>query len=470
MSKLRYKDTEQPPQPLAFLSEARTLFVLALPIIATQLAQTAMGFVDTIMAGRYGDLDLAGIAIGTSIWIPVMLALTGILMAVTPLASQAFGARDRQQVRQIIQQALWLSLLLAAIVVLVLWQVRPVFDLMGVDQQVADISQDYLRAISWGVPAIAGYQVLRSANEALHRTQPIMYIGIIALLCNIPLNYIFIYGKLGMPALGGVGCGWATTAVFWLQFVLLAIYTCRSRNFADIRFWQDWQKPLKAFQAELLWIGVPIGFSIFIEASMFTLIALFLAPLGHEVVAAHQITISFTGMIFMIPLSLAMALTIRCGYTLGTGDARLAQFISRCGLKLGLISASCTAAFIYFFAEFIAGLYTPNPEIQQIAVSLLLLACIFQFSDALQVNAAGALRGYKDTRIPLLGILVAYWMIGLPLGYSLALTDFWGQQWGARGFWIGIIIGLTIGSILLIWRLFIINKRAIEHQLPLAEH
>ncbi len=134
MSKLTHKDTEQPPQPLAFLSEARTLFVLALPIMATQLAQTAMGFVDTIMAGRYGDLDLAGIAIGTSIWIPVMLALTGILMAVTPLASQAFGAQDRQQVRQIIQQALWLSLLLAAIVVLVLWQVRPVFDLMGVDR------------------------------------------------------------------------------------------------------------------------------------------------------------------------------------------------------------------------------------------------------------------------------------------------------------------------------------------------
>ncbi len=443
------------PHTYSFGTEVRSILKLGLPIIATQISQAAMGFTDTLMAGRYADNDLAAIAIGTSLWMPIMLAMSGVLMATTPLVAQAFGARQYQRIHSSIQQALWLAAILGVASACLLWLAPPIYRDMSVEAPVAAISASYLQAISWGLPAMAIYQVLRSSNEALHQTKPIMLISLIALACNIPLNYLLIYGKAGLPEMGGVGCGWATAIVMWIQVIALWLYSRNSNTFTRFKFWQHWQTPNKEQQAELLWLGVPIGVSIFIEASMFAFIALFLAPLGTQTVAAHQITISFTTLVFMIPLSLSMAITIRTGYAIGIGNPRYARFICKSGITLATLIASITASGMFLFSEHIASIYTTNPEIKDIAIELLVLACIFQFSDAIQVNSAGALRGYKDTRIPLIAVFVAYWLIGLPLGYSLSLTEFWGPSWGAKGFWTGLIFGLSIAAILLAWR---INK------------
>ncbi len=455
------KNPEKPS--FSFIAEARALLKLGLPIVATQLAQAAMGFTDTLMAGRYGDNDLAAIAVGSSLWLPVLLALTGVLMATTPMVAQAFGGGRFEQIRTIIQQALWLALLLGIGAGCLLWGAEPLFRMMDVDQTVTVISVDYLRALSAGMPAVAFYQVLRSSSEALHRTRPVMLISFIALACNIPLNYVLIYGKFGFPELGGVGCGWATALVMWIQLIALLIFSLNSHTFDKIPFWRNWPLPDFGKQAELLRLGIPIGSSIFIEVSMFAIIALFLAPLGTQVVAGHQITISFTSLVFMIPLSLANALTIRTGFSIGMAQPARARFICKTGLLIAVSIAFLTATSMLLFGQPIAAIYTTSTDIQAIAISLLILAGFFQFSDAVQVICTGALRGYKDTRFPLLIVFISYWLIGLPLGYSLGLTELWGPPQGPQGFWTGLIAGLSIAALLMSWRLFRVSRSALQH-------
>ncbi|OMH38795.1 hypothetical protein BGP75_05990 [Motiliproteus sp. MSK22-1] len=453
-----------PPSSRQFWNETLAIFKLGFPIIATQMAQAAMGFTDTVMAGRYGDNDLAAIAMGSSLWMPVMLSLTGVLLATTPLIAQAFGGNNFNRIKQVIQQSTWLALVLGILAGTLLWHAEPVFHLASVDAAVTVISVDYLQALAWGLPATALYQVLRSSNEAFHRTQPIMVISFIALACNIPLNYLLIYGAAGLPELGGAGCGWATSIVMWIQFLILLFYSLKSRSFKKIRFWADWSRPAYRQQTEILRLGIPIGISLFIEVSMFTIIALFLAPLGPQIVAGHQITISFSSLLFMIPLSLAMALTIRTGYALGKGQPEQARFICKTGLILAILIASATSLVIFLFANTISTLYTESYEIQTIATKLLVLAAIFQFSDALQVTSAGALRGYKDTKIPMFAVFFASWLVGLPLGYSLGLTEFLGTPQGPEGFWIGLIAGLTAAALLLVARLHSVTRKYISDE------
>jgi len=435
------------------LKEVRELAHLGLPIVATQLAQAAMGMADTLMAGRYSADDLAGVAIGSSLWVPLLLLFTGILMATIPLVSQAFGADERHQINTTLQQGSWLALLLGLLGAWALAHAPPLYRWLEVDAAMLRVGSGYIQALAWGMPAAALYTLLRCGQEALHQTRTIMLISIAGLLVNIPLNYLLIYGYLGLPEMGGVGCGWATTIALWAQLVLATLLTVRSPHFAQIRFWRHWQAPRLREQAELLRIGIPIGVAIFIEASMFLLIALLLTPLGSVVVSGHQIAFSVISVTFMIPLSLSMAISIRVGFTLGRRDPRGARRVATTGLALGGAIALITGSLMLLLARTIAGGYSNEPEVVELATALLILAAIFQLSDVIQVCAAGALRGYKDTRFPLYGAFIAYWLIGLPVGYSLAMTPLWGAPMGAQGFWIGFISGLTVAATALTIRL-----------------
>lgn len=211
---------------------------------------------------------------------------------------------------------------------------------------------------------------------------------------------------------------------------------------------------------QLLRLGTPIGIALLIEASMFSVIALLLAPFGEVTLAAHQITISYTGMVFMIPLSIAMALTIRVGQLQGSGNSQHARFAAMTGIGFTLIIALITTLLTILLAQQITRLYIDDNEIASLAVLLLMVAALFQFSDALQVSAAGALRGYKDTFIPLLLVFVSFWVIGLPAGYLLGLTDLFRPAMGAAGFWYGLLIGLSAGAVMLMTRLNRVSKNA----------
>lgn len=442
-----------------YRQELRYLLALGMPIMLTQLAQSSMGFVDTLIAGQHSTHALAAVALGSSIWLPLYLTAAGVLMATTPLVAYAQGDDRSHRVYSTVLHGLLIALVLGIGCVVFLYNSRWILDWMGVEATLASSTMDYLRAIAWGFPPLMLYQLLRSYFEGLGRTRPAMYIAIIGLLANIPLNYLLVFGKLGLPALGAAGCGWASALVMLLMLIcggLFIRYNPQLKLPAGSHATVRWSRQALT---DYLRLGIPIGFSILIESSMFSVIALLLAPLGTLVVASHQITMTFTGLLFMIPLSLSMACTIRTGQLAGAGLYPRAWLSVRTALLLTSAIALSVSLIIWGFAEKIAGLFTQDLQLIEMACALLLIAALFEVSDAIQVTAAGALRGYKDTQIPLFIVFIAYWVIGLPLGYVLGLTDLLMPAMGAAGFWYGLVIGLTVSAIFLLARLTRVAKQ-----------
>lgn len=443
-------------------AEVRYLLHLGWPIMVAQLAQNAMGFIDTLMAARAGTEDLAAIALGSSLWLPLFLALAGILMATTPIVAHLVGANREADSRLPLHQGLWIAAVLGLIGISLLRSADPILSLLQLEPELQSKTQDYLDAISWGFPAFMFYQVIRSYCEGFGKTHPVMRIGLLGVLCNIPLNYVLIFGKLGLPAMGGVGCGYATAIVMWIMMIAGTLYLCKSPRFKPLSLFLHWQPPQLEQLLQLLKLGIPIGFSLLIEASMFCVLALILAPHGEVVIAANQITISYTGMIFMVPLSIAMALTIRVGHLVGSDKPEAARYAAITGIMITLFIALFSCSLSLLLARDIAGLYTGEEPILLLATTLISIAAVFQFSDALQVSAAGALRGYKDTSIPLVMVFIAYWLIGLPTGYILGFTDLIAPAMIAAGLWYGLLIGLSAGAVLLTTRLIRIARHAIN--------
>ncbi len=437
----------------------KPLLVLALPLLGAHLAQTGMGVVDTLMAGRLSAVDLAAVAVGTSVFAPIMLLIFGTLLATTPLVAQAAGAGRLETLAGTVHQATWVSLVMILLGWLVFHSSHLVFDFMGVTPEVSHLASAYLRAIAWGLPALAFFQVLRCLCEGLNHARPVLWISLIGLLVNIPANYLLIYGKLGFPQLGAVGCGYATALSFWVMALLLSCYIHLKPRYRQFGIFKAWQLPQLGAIQHIFWVGLPIGLSIFVEASLFTTIALFIGGLGEVVVAGHQVAFNFTTLLFMVPLSLGMALTVKVGHALGSGKPEEAAAASWYGLTLSGMLAFVSAAFMWFSAPWVVQLYSENTEVQLLATGLIQLAMLYQISDALQVNAAGALRGYKDTRIVMLITLFSYWCIGLGVGWWLALgNNPWGPQ-GVEGFWYGLILGLSFAAILLVKRLATTSRR-----------
>ncbi|SDU32869.1 MATE family efflux transporter [Geopseudomonas guangdongensis] len=449
-------------RPRRTLRELRTLLGLAVPIIIAQLAHTAMGFVDTLMAGRVSAHDLAAVALGNSIWVPVFLLMTGILMAVTAKVARHAGAGDFARIGPLVRQGLWLGLLVGLLAGGLLWGARPLLQMMQVDAALIDPAMGYLQAVAVGFPAVALYQVLRCFSDGLGRTRPSMVLGMLGLLLNIPANYVFIYGKLGVPAMGGVGCGWATALVMWFLLGGMLLWVRWAPVYRSSQLFTRFEAPQPAAMRPLLGVGLPIGISVFAEASIFSVIALLIGSLGATVVAGHQIALNFSSMIFMIPYSLAMAATVRVGQALGRGAPRDARFAAGTAMLLALAYACCSASLMLPLREAIARLYTSDPQVVALAAGLIVYSALFQFSDAIQVTAAGALRGYQDTRVTMLITLLAYWGIGLPVGYALGLSDWLGQPSGPAGLWQGLVVGLTCAALLLGWRLSGCARRSIR--------
>lgn len=439
--------------------EAKQLVLLAAPILTAQLAQQTLAFIDTVMAGRVSATDLAGVAIGGSIWSPIFLFIYGVLLAITPIVAQMHGAGKTAETGPLARKGILVALPLVVVAIGLLQNANFVFTWMDVKPHIAVISSAYLKAISWGIPALALFFLLRNLSEGMGMVRPSMLIGLASIPVNIAGNYVFIYGKLGFPAMGGVGCGWASALSLWFMCGCMLITIWRVRRYDKTHFFDLGKRCGHEGAPELLRLGLPIGFALLVESSIFALIALFLSPLGAMTVASHQITLNYSSMVFMIPLSISSAITIRVGHAIGRQRFDRARLSSKTGLLMNFTIAIVTSMLTLAFAKQIAQIYTSDLQVIAIAAGLLCLNAFYQVSDALQIGAAAALRGYKDSRIPLLMVIFSYWVIGLPLGYSLALTNFWGAPLGAKGFWISLIIGLSIAAILLGIRLYKISHR-----------
>ncbi|MGL5386400.1 MAG: MATE family efflux transporter [Serratia sp. (in: enterobacteria)] len=438
-----------------YFIEARSLLALAIPVIIAQISQTAMGVVDTIMAGSYSATDMAAVAVGTSIWLPTILFGHGLLLALTPVIAQLNGAGRRDRIAYQVRQGFWLASGVSLLIIAVIYNSHLVIDMMhNIDPLLAEKAIGFLHAIMWGAPGYLFFQVVRGQCEGLSKTKPGMVIGFLGLLINIPINYILIFGKFGMPEMGGVGCGVATASVYWMMFLMMRWYAKRAPSLRDIKLEEgahrgpDWQA-LK----RLIGIGLPVALALFFEVTLFAVVALLVSPLGIVAVAGHQIALNFSSLMFVLPLSLGVGATIRVGHRLGEGSVEGARVAAYAAIAVGIAMASCSALFTAVFREPIALLYNDNPAVVTMASHLMLLAAIYQISDSIQVIGSGILRGYKDTRAIFYITFVSYWVLGLPSGYLLALTDYVVPAMGPSGFWFGFIIGLTFAAIMMVLRM-----------------
>lgn len=432
-----------------FFRNVTPLLTLMLPILITQIAQAGYGLVDTIMAGNVSADDLAAVAIGSSFWLPLFLFMLGIIIATTPLIGELIGQKREQDIPLYTQQSLWFSLGCGIIACLLLFLVPSIFHWFDVPAHLHDMARLYLYGVALGMPAVALYTSLRCYTEALGYPVPVTVISIIGVLADIPLNYIFIYGKLGLPAMGGAGCGFATAVVMWLTLFLLVAYVAWSRTYEKVRFYRGVSKPNWAVISRILTLGLPIGFAIFFEVSLFGFAAVILSPLGSTIVSGHQVAFSITSQLFMVPLSLALALTIRISTCYGAQDWHALRQETRLGFILAVAFASLSMLMIFLFKEPLVLLYSKESMVQSLATHLLLFALAYQIMDALQVTSAGILRGIQDTKSPMWVTLVCYWGVALPLGIYLSrYTDM-----SAAGFWTALVIGLTLAAMLLFLRL-----------------
>ena len=441
----------------SFRRELAATARLAGPLIGGQLTMVGMNTIDTVMAGRLDAVALGAVAVGSSVWASIMLFATGVLMVLAPSIAQAEGAGEHHRVAPLTRQTFWVALGLAVVGVLLAANMRPLLDLLRVDPVLVAPAAAYLRALCWGVPAWAGFMVLRNLSEGLGATRPTLYFGLVGLAVNVPADWVLMYGKLGLPELGAEGCGYATAAVWWCQLVGMTIYVARRPRYRHLELFSRLEPPDREAIGRILRLGMPVGVMWLMEVSMFTMVALLIGTMGTVMVAGHQVTINFAAFTFMVPLGLSMATSVRVGNAVGRRDPVGVRLAARAGYALAMCSQTVSASLMLLVPASIAGIYTQDPEVVAIAVQLLFLAAIFQLSDGIQVSSAGILRGLNDTKVPMLITVVAYWLVGLPLGAVLAFRF----DLGARGMWIGLIAGLTAAAILLALR-----YRAMSARLP----
>ncbi|MBR8660967.1 MULTISPECIES: MATE family efflux transporter [Brevibacillus] len=437
----------------------RQFLSVLLPILVSQLALFSMTFFDTIMSGHAGPVDLAGVAIGSSIWVPIQSGLTGILLAVTPMVAQLVGAMRKDQVPFTVIQALYLSVVIGVAVILCgALVLEPILNSMSLETDVREIARRYLIALSFGIVPMFVYTVLRCFIDALGMTRVTMIITLISLPINVALNYLLIFGKFGFPRLGGVGAGVASAITYWC-ITLISLYVVhRVQPFTEYRmFSRMFRLSLPAWK-ELLRLGVPIGFSIFFEVSIFAAVTLLMSQFNTVTIAAHQAAMNFASFIYMVPLSISMSLTIVVGFEVGAKRFRDARQYSFLGIGIALMMASLFAVGLFLFSQQVAGFYTTDPDVLQLTQHFLMYSILFLLSDAVAAPIQGILRGYKDVTVPFVAALVSYWVIGLPLGYLLANYT----SLAAFGYWIGLIAGLAAGAVFLFGRLLLMQRRTVK--------
>lgn len=425
---------------------ARRIAVIALPVIANNVLTTGMQFTDAIMAGRLSAHDLAAISVGGSVYFPFFLLALGVLVAVSPTAAQHFGAGRPREIGAMARQGIWLALVLAGALMLGCHFMLPVFRIAGVSRSLAPEAQAYVVAMSWGLPALFLYLVLRFVSEGIGHTRPILFVALVGSLLNIPLDYLFIFGGLGLPAMGAVGCGYASALVMWVELAFMLAYVLRVRHhYMPLALFQRLDPPALTPLRELVGLGLPIGVMLFAEVGLFGAVALLMASFGTVTAAAHQVAVTVATLSFMAPLGLATGIQVVVGQAVGAGRPHTARRAGRVGIAMTLGFELLAAVAIWLFRTPIAGIFTTNAQVLALASQLLVLAAAFQLPDGLQVASAGALRGLKDARIPMLITLVAYWGAGLPLAWWLGLRS----GVGPVGVWAGLIAGLSVAGVLL---------------------
>lgn len=444
-----------PPFPLSpiaprFLTESRSLFRLSGPIILSQIAQVLMGLVDTVMAGQAGAVELAVVGLGVALWIPVFIGLMSIVQALSPVVAHHFGAGDLDAVAADTREGIWLAAGLGIVPFALMPFVPDLLSVAGIDPALARKTGVFLWGIALGLPAALVFRALSFYCASINHPKPMMFLAFMSLGINAFFNWVLIHGHFGFPALGGAGCGWATAIGMWAGLIALAAWTAIAPEYRPSYVWRHWSRPSWPVQKRLLRIGLPMGGAALAEVTAFSSVAVLVGRFGAVQIAAHQVALNFAALVFMLPMGLSAALSIRIGQSLGAGQPERARFIAWTGIALGLLIAAAAIGPIILGRHGIAAIYSNDAAVRDMAATLLLFAAFWQLFDATQVCALGALRGYKVTFLPMLMMLVAFWVIGIPLGVRLGYYG--AGQYGPMqvyGFWVGLVAGLVVVSVAL---------------------
>lgn len=427
------------------------------PILVTQVAFYLISFFDTVMAGRYGSADLAGVGVGASLWAPVYTGLTGILLAVAPLVSQAMGAKREREVKRIVMQALYVAVVIIGLTVVIgLIAVNPILERMELSAEAREVARNYLVMLALGIVPMFVFFVLRTLVDSLGKSNITMVLLLISLPINVLFNYLFIFGNFGFPELGGVGAGVATAITYWILCLAIIAVVFKGELFQRLGILRRFYRPDMKRIKELILLGAPIGLAIFSEVSIFSVVTLLLGAYGDVIIGAYQAAINFASFVYMIPLSAASALTITVGFEVGAKRIKDAVQYVVIGLTMCVAVSLFSGILLYLKNEELAALYSRDPQVIEAAAHFMILAIFFQLSDAVAAPTQGALRGFKDVNVTFLLTIAAYWIIGLPLGFYLERYT----TLGPDGYWWGLIIGLAVGATLLLVRLMHLIRKS----------
>ncbi len=434
---------------------------LATPVILVQVGMVLMGAVDTMMLGRVSETDLAAGAIGNALSIAVIWSFIGILLAIDPMAAQAFGAGDHRRISRVLCRGVGVAVLLSAPATLIVIALGRVLPVTHQPQAIIEPATAYLRGIGPGVIAFLLFMCLRQTLQAMSIVRPALISIVVANVFNALANWALIFGNLGFPALGVRGSAYATSGSRWVMLIAIAVFGWRHLR-PYVGGWRlSWLRP--AALRTFLWVGVPIAVQVSLEVTVFSFAAVLIGRLGEAELSGHQVAISLASISFMVPLGFAGAATTRVGNAIGRRDQVAARRSALVCLCLG--AGVMTAFGLVFFSlpQLLARLFSDVPGVIAAAAALIPIAGLFQVADGLQVAAAGVLRGAADTRFPAFVALVGYWVVGMPVGAWLTFE----RGLGPSGVWWGLTFGLVFVAIFLAfrvrWRLW---RRSLVPLLP----
>lgn len=430
-----------------FLRELRRLLAVAVPITVSQLGQVGMSTADTIMVGPLGAEALAAVGLGSALHVATLVLFAGTLLGMGPLVSQAFGAGDRETCRRVLVQGLWLSLALAVPLVWLTLRGGDFARLLGQPPAVAELAGRYMAALAWGIPPALLFLAFRQFLEGMGKVAPAMLMTFLGLGINVAANTALIHGVEGwISPLGVVGSGWATSVVRWGMLLAMLGYLWLHPRLHPFRG-AAW-RPRAALLGRITVVGAPIGAQLGVEVGLFSFAAVMVGWFGPVELAAHQVTINIASLTFMVALGVSLAGSIRVGQHVGARDPAGVRDAVRATYLLAVGGMALCALLFLLAPEALVGLYTSDPQIVRVAVSLLFVAALFQVFDGAQVAGLCALRGAADTRVPMGVAVLGYWAVGVPVGYLLGFHS----SLGPAGVWVGLCVALGLVAVLLAWR------------------
>ena len=443
-------------------TDIKKIIAVTLPILVAQLSTMGVNFINTIMAGHAGTDDLAGVSVGAGLFYPFEAAAIGLLMAGTPIIAQLLGKGDRKSIPFVVRTGLYIAAMISFIFIAAyILLADSILAGMGLDHNVYYVAKFYILAMVAAVVFISLIIPFRALTDTVGRTTTSMKLFILALPLNAALNYLFIFGNWGFPRLGGIGAGVSAAVTYFIILMLFLYILFQDKRFMGKEIFASWSSRGSDWK-EYLNVGIPSGLSVFLEMGLFGAIIIFMARFGTETLAAYQIADNFANMAYMVPLSCSMALTILVAEAAGGNNHGLAKRYAKAGILLSVGFSAVEVALTMVLKERIGMIYTDNPEVILIASQFLIYASCFQFFDSVAGPVQGVLRGYKDARVPFLLLLVSYWVVCFPL--SLALDHIMGLE--AVSYWMGLVVGVGVASVLMTLRLLYLEHISLPELLP----